>query len=123
MFVAITMLKSKIHRATITDANVDYEGSITIDRDLLDEALIRQYEKVEIYNITNGERFATYAIRGESGLGDICVNGAAAKKVNIGDKIIICSYADVPIQEVRDDYKPLVIKVDEYNKMCKGEEK
>lgn len=115
------MLKSKIHRATITDANVDYEGSITIDRELLDEALIREYEKVEIYNITNGKRFSTYAIRGEIGSGDICVNGAAAKKVSIGDKIIICSYMDVPVQNVPDDYKPIVVKVDEYNKMIQGE--
>ena len=67
MFVSVTMLKSKIHRATITDANVDYEGSITIDNDLLENALIMQYEKVEIYNITNGERFSTYAIKGEFG--------------------------------------------------------
>jgi aspartate 1-decarboxylase len=121
MFVAVTMLKSKIHRATITDANVDYEGSITIDNDLLENALIMQYEKVEIYNITNGERFSTYAIKGEFGSGDICVNGAAARKVNIGDKIIICSYMDVPVQNVPDDYKPIVIKVDENNKEIEGE--
>lgn len=121
MFVSITLLKSKIHRATITDANVDYEGSITIDRDLLNEALIVEYEKVEIYNITNGERFSTYAIKGERGSGDICVNGAAAKKVNIGDKIIICSYMDVPVSNVPDDYKPMIIKVDEYNKEIEGE--
>lgn len=121
MSVTITLLKSKIHRAFVTDANVEYEGSITIDRHLLDEALIREYEKVEIYNITNGQRFATYAIKGERGSGDICVNGAAAKKVNIGDKIIICSYINVPIQDVQEEYKPLVVKVDEYNKMCKGE--
>jgi len=121
MFVSVTMLKSKIHRATITDANVDYEGSITIDNDLLENALIMQYEKVEIYNITNGERFSTYAIKGEFGSGDICVNGAAARKVNIGDKIIICSYMDVPVQNVPDDYKPIVIKVDENNKEIEGE--
>lgn len=75
-----TMLKSKIHRATITDANVDYEGSITIDSGLLRRAGIEEYEKVEIYNITNGERFSTYAIKGEEGSGDVCVNGAAAIK-------------------------------------------
>lgn len=102
---------------------MDYEGSITIDGKLLDYAWIREYEKVEIYNITNGERFSTYAIRGEDGSGDVCVNGAAAKKVNIGDKIIICCYfnvfsSDIESIEKREKvkYKPLIIKVDEDNK-------
>lgn len=120
----ITLLKSKIHRATITDANVGYEGSITIDARLLKLANITEYEKVDIYNITNGERFSTYVIKGEEGKGDICVNGAAAKKVNIGDKIIICCY--VFFELIMDSgtsgntgmiYKPIVVKVDENNKV------
>lgn len=119
----VALLKSKIHRATITDANVEYEGSITIDASLLRRANILEYEKVEIYNITNGERFSTYAIRGEDGSGDICVNGAAAKKVNIGDKIIICCYmftSPIVNGSASGDtgviYKPIVVKVDENNK-------
>jgi len=119
----IILLKSKIHRATITDANVNYEGSITIDFSLLKYAWIREYEKVEIYNITNGERFSTYAIKGEECSGEICVNGAAAKKVNIGDKIIICSYITINYYDLvkaeeanETTYKPLIVKVDENNK-------
>lgn len=118
-----TMLKSKIHRATITDANVDYEGSITIDSGLLRRAGIEEYEKVEIYNITNGERFSTYAIKGEEGSGEVCVNGAAAKKVNIGDKVIVCCYvlsmyfSASTCGDSGPIYKPLIVKVDEDNKV------
>jgi aspartate 1-decarboxylase len=87
-----TMLKSKIHRATVTEACLDYEGSISIDARLLDEANILEYEQVHIYNVSNGERFTTYAIRGEADSGVICLNGAAARKVSVKDLIIICTY-------------------------------
>lgn len=87
------MLKSKIHRATITDANLNYEGSLTIDRNLMDAVGLLPFEKVKVYNINNGARFDTYAIEGRPGAGDICLNGAAARKGLIGDLIIIVSYA------------------------------
>lgn len=90
-----TLLKSKIHRATVTEANLEYEGSITIDRDLLRAADILPYERVEIYDCTNGVRLATYAIEGEPGSGEICVNGAAAHLVKPHDVVIVCSYAQV----------------------------
>ena len=90
-----TLLKSKIHRATVTEANLDYEGSITIDRDLLRAADILPYERVEVYDCTNGARLATYAIEGEAGSGEICVNGAAAHLVKPHDVVIVCSYAQV----------------------------
>ena len=88
-----TLLKSKIHRATVTEANLEYEGSITIDRDLLRAADILPYERVEVYDCTNGARLATYAIEGAPGSGEICVNGAAAHLVKPHDVVIVCSYA------------------------------
>ena len=114
----ISMLKSKIHRAVVTEADIDYVGSITIDADLLDDANIFEYEKVQIVDINNGERFETYTIKGERGSGIICLNGAAAKLVNIGDKIIIMSYADMDIKEAR-SHKPTVLFVDENNKLIR----
>jgi len=87
------MLKSKLHRATITDANLNYEGSMTIDRTLMDAVGLLPFEKIKIYNINNGERFDTYVIEGPAGKGDICLNGAAARKGLAGDLIIIVSYA------------------------------
>ena len=95
------MCNSKIHRARVTDANLDYEGSITIDEALLELAGILPYEVVRIYNITNGERFETYAITGERGKGEICLNGAAAHKVKIGDLIIIVNYQMMDEKEAR----------------------
>ena len=89
----ITLLKAKIHRAVVTQADLDYVGSITIDSNLLSESGILEYEKVEIADIDNGNRFETYAIAGEAGSGVICLNGAAAKCVNVGDKVIIMAYA------------------------------
>lgn len=86
------MLKSKIHRATVTDADLEYEGSLTIDKTLMQQADIKVFERVEIYNVANGQRFATYAIEGEAGSGVICANGAAAHLVKRGDKVIICTY-------------------------------
>ena len=114
----ISMLKSKIHRAVVTEADIDYVGSITIDADLLDDANIFEYEKVQIVDINNGERFETYTIKGERGSGIICLNGAAAKLVNIGDKIIIMSYADMDIKEAR-LHKPTVLFVDENNRLIR----
>ncbi|WP_201351966.1 aspartate 1-decarboxylase [Hydrogenimonas urashimensis] len=108
----IEMLYSKIHRATVTDANLNYVGSITIDQDLLDAAKMRVGQKVEILNINNGERFSTYIIRGERGKGDICLNGAAARKAHPGDKIIIVAYASYDEKEL-ENYKPTVVLMNE----------
>ncbi|WP_456322733.1 aspartate 1-decarboxylase [Hydrogenimonas sp.] len=110
----IEMLYSKIHRATVTDANLNYVGSITIDEDLLDAAKMRVGQKVEILNINNGERFSTYTIRGERGKGDICLNGAAARKAHAGDKIIIVAYATYDEKEL-ENYKPTVVLMNEEN--------
>jgi aspartate 1-decarboxylase len=108
----IEMLYSKIHRATVTDANLNYVGSITIDEDLLDAAKMRVGQKVEVLNINNGERFSTYIIRGERGKGDICLNGAAARKAHPGDKIIIVAYASYSEEELS-NYKPTVVLMNE----------
>jgi len=110
------MLYSKIHRATVTDANLHYVGSITIDQKLMEEAGLLEGQKVDIVNINNGERFSTYVITGEPGSGEICLNGAAARKVAIGDKIIIIAYALMEIEEAK-NYKPRVILVDEKNRV------
>ena len=104
----IEVLKSKIHRVTVTEADLDYIGSITIDEALMEAAGIIENEKVEIYNITNGERLATYAIRGERGSGVIGINGAAAHKVPVGSLIIIASYAQMTPEEAA-DWHPTVI--------------
>ncbi|MEA2028643.1 MAG: aspartate 1-decarboxylase [Campylobacterota bacterium] len=110
--MTIEMLYSKIHRATVTDANLNYVGSITIDQDLLDAANMRVGQKVDIVNINNGERFATYIIAGERGKKDICINGAAARKAHAGDKIIIIAYTSMTPQEA-DNFKPKVVIVDD----------
>ena len=104
----IEVLKSKIHRVTVTEANLDYIGSITIDEALMEAAGIIENEKVEIYNITNGERLATYAIRGERGTGVIGINGAAAHKAGVGDLLIIAAYAQMTPEEAR-EWHPTVI--------------
>jgi len=109
-----TLLKSKIHRALVTDANVDYEGSITIDRHLMDLAYLQPYEQVHIYNISNGNRFLTYVIEGERQSGDICINGAAAHLTSTGDLVIIANYATYSENEAR-LHKPRLIYVDENN--------
>jgi aspartate 1-decarboxylase len=108
------MLYSKIHRATVTDANLNYVGSITIDEDLMDASKLRVGQKVEIVNVNNGERFATYVIKGKRGSKDMCLNGAAARKVEIGDKIIVIAYASYHSDEL-ENYKPTVVLVDEHN--------
>ena len=108
------MLYSKIHRATVTDANLNYVGSITIDEDLLDASALRVGQKVEIVNVNNGERFSTYIIKGLRGSKEMCLNGAAARKVEIGDKIIVIAYASYHSDEL-DNYKPIVVHVDDNN--------
>ena len=109
-----TMLKSKIHRATVTDANINYEGSITIDRKLMTAADILSYEQVHVLNINNGARFTTYAIEGKEGSGDICLNGAAARLGVKGDVVIILTYAPVREEDLK-DYRPKVVHVNKNN--------
>ena len=120
----ITALKSKIHRATITQAELDYVGSITIDTDLMKAAGLYEYEKVQVVDINNGNRFETYAIEGESGSGVICVNGAAARCVLPKDKIIIMAYGLMAPEELENN-PPKVVFVNDENKMVKlsGHEK
>ena len=110
----LTMFKSKIHRATVTEANLNYVGSITIDEDLLDAAAILPGEKVQIVNNNNGERLATYTIPGERGSGVICLNGAAARRVQPGDIVIIIAYCMIDSTEAR-DFKPNVVILDAQN--------
>ncbi|MDA8306509.1 MAG: aspartate 1-decarboxylase [Deltaproteobacteria bacterium] len=112
-----TLLKSKIHRARVTDANLNYEGSLTIDADLMEAADILPYEQIKIYNINNGARFDTYAIAGPAGQGDICLNGAAARMGAAGDLIIIATYANFDQSEIA-SHKPAVVFVDSRNRKC-----
>ena len=114
----ITLLTAKIHRAIVTQADLDYVGSITIDSRLLQESGIMEYEKVEIADIDNGNRFETYAIAGEEDSGIICLNGAAARCVNVGDKIIIMAYASMTPEEAC-QHKPAVLFVDSKNKIVR----
>ncbi|MCR5647404.1 MAG: aspartate 1-decarboxylase [Acholeplasmatales bacterium] len=116
--MTITMLKSKIHRATVTEARVDYVGSITIDEDLMDESGILEYEKVQVVDVNNGSRFETYTIKGKRGSGIICLNGAAAHCSKVGNKIIIMSYADMTVEEAKEN-KPTVIFVNDDNKIIR----
>lgn len=116
--MTITMLKAKIHRATVTQAELDYVGSITVDMDLLEQAGILEYEKVQIVDVNNGSRFETYTIAGERGSGVICLNGAAARMVQTGDKIILMAYAQVMLEEAS-ELRPTVLFVDEKNKVTK----
>ena len=112
--MTLEMLYSKIHRATVTDANLNYVGSITIDKELIKASNLKVGQKVEVVNINNGERFTTYVIEGEAGKKDICLNGAAARKVHVGDKIIIIAYAQMSEEESA-LFKPTVVLVDEAN--------
>lgn len=111
-----TMMKSKIHRAIVTDSNLDYEGSITIDSHLMDKANIIPYEQVDIYNVTSGERFTTYAIRGDKDSGVICINGAAAHKAKKGDMVIIVTYGTFEELEL-ETFKPKKVYVDSANRI------
>ena len=108
------MLHAKIHRAIVTDANVDYEGSLTIPPELLEICSIKEYEAVSVWNVTRGTRFETYAIEGVRGSGQVCVNGAAAHLAGPGDRIIIASFSDVP-ESMVDQFRPTVVFVDDHN--------
>ena len=114
----LNVLKSKIHRATVVQAELNYVGSITIDEELMEAAGILEYEKVQIVDINNGNRFETYVIAGEKGSGMICLNGAAARQVSVGDKVIIMCYAQMTPEEYSDN-KPKVVFVDEANKISR----
>jgi aspartate 1-decarboxylase len=108
------MLRAKLHRATVTEADLNYEGSCGIDEDLLDAADMKEFEYIELYNINNGERFSTYVIKAPRGSGVISLNGAAARKAHVGDLLIICTYA--PFSEAEaSSYKPKVVLLDEGN--------
>lgn len=114
----ITMLKSKIHRARVTQAEVNYVGSITVDSGLLEASGILEYEKVQVVDINNGNRLETYTIAGEKGSGVICLNGAAAKLVEVGDRVIIMAYANMDREEA-ESFKPRVVFVDKENRIVK----
>ncbi|MGD9694747.1 MAG: aspartate 1-decarboxylase [Thermoleophilia bacterium] len=115
------MLKSKIHRATVTDANLNYVGSITVDTDLLEAADILPYEQVGVLNINTGARFETYAIEGPAGGGDICLNGAAARLAQPGDLVIILTYAQYAAEDLADGFEPVVVHVDSANRQVEVE--
>ena len=112
----LEFLYAKIHRASVTDANLNYVGSITIDENILDKANLSEGQKVDILNINNGERFQTYIIAGKRGNKDFCLNGAAARKAQIGDKIIICAYAMMTQEEAK-IFKPTIVQIDENNEI------
>lgn len=116
-----TLLRSKIHRAKVTDANLEYEGSVTIDENLMDAAELVPFEQVDIYNITNGNRLTTYTIPGKRGAGEICINGAAARLVNPNDLVIICCYGWYNEVEVA-SHEAIVVAVDEDNQIKELEE-
>ncbi|WCL50531.1 aspartate 1-decarboxylase [Leptospira sp. GIMC2001] len=111
----ITVCKGKIHRATVTEADLNYEGSLTVDMDLVDAAGMVPYEKVHVVNVNNGSRFETYLIEGKRGSGTICLNGAAARLGMKGDKVIIISYGQLDEAELPKNYQPKVVLVDEKN--------
>src|SRR5262245_19447332 len=110
------MMKSKIHRATVTDANLDCVGSITVDRDLMDRANLLEYEQVAVVDIDKGARLETYVIEGDPGSGEICLNGAAAHLVHPGDKVIVISYGDYEDAELADGHEPVIVHVDTANR-------
>lgn len=114
----LTMLKAKLHQARVTLSELEYEGSCAIDGKLLDAAGIREYEQIQIYNLANGNRFTTYAIRGEEGSGMISVNGAAAHMANPGDRVIICSYVQLEQKEAA-NFKPTLVYLDENNQITR----
>jgi aspartate 1-decarboxylase len=114
------MFKSKIHRATVTEADLNYVGSVTIDRDLIDAAGLRLYEQVDVLNITNGNRFTTYVIEGERGSGTLCLNGACARLAAVGDLVIVVSYAQMTPEEA-DRHAPVSVHVDARNRIVEVE--
>ena len=113
------MLKAKLHKACVTHAELDYEGSCAIDGNLLDAAGIREFEQIQVYNISNGERFTTYAIRAQNGSDIISVNGAAAHKANVGDRVIICAYGSYTEAELI-NHKPKLVYLDENNTIIRS---
>lgn len=115
----LTMLKCKLHRARVTHAELDYDGSCAIDSRLLDLAGIREFEQIEIYNITNGERFTTYAIQAEPGSGIISVNGAAAHRARVGDRVIICAYVGMSEAQAQ-VFKPRLVYLDDTNRVVRS---
>lgn len=110
------MLRSKIHRVTVTQCDLTYEGSCGIDEDLLDAADIALFERIELYNVNNGERFSTYTIPGKRGSGEISLNGAAARRAHLGDLLIICTYGPMDESEIK-SFQPKIVFVDENNKI------
>ena len=118
----IEILKSKIHRATVTQADINYVGSITIDEDLMKAANLIEFEKVHVLNINNGERIETYVIKGEKGSGILCLNGAAARKFVPGDITIIASYAMMDFEEAK-KFKPILVFPDKNNRLSKGKKR
>ena len=120
--MVLHMLKGKIHRATVVQAELDYVGSITIDPLLMEAAGILEYEKVQVVDVNNGSRFETYVITGEKGSGMVCLNGAAAREVSVGDKVIIMCYCELDAEEVK-THKPKVVFVDDNNKIVSLDDK
>jgi len=114
--VIIEKLKAKIHRATVTEADLNYIGSLTLDEDLMDASNIKEFEKIHVLDITNGNRIETYVIRGERGTGQVCINGAAAHLINKGDLVIIASYCFLNNEEY-DNYSPIIIHVNKNNQI------
>jgi len=114
----VSMFKSKLHRATVTQADLNYVGSVTVDLELLEKSNILPGEKVQVLNLNNGERFETYTIVGETGSGVICLNGPAARLVQVGDKVIIIAYALMEVEEAK-TFRPNVLILDEKNKIVK----
>jgi aspartate 1-decarboxylase len=120
MSTRLHLFKSKIHRATVTHADLDYEGSVTISSELMDASQILEHEQVHIWNVTRGTRLVTYALRGEPNSGIICINGAAAHLAEPGDKVIIATFAEVDANEAK-GWKPTVVLVNEKNQVADGE--
>ena len=116
MSTRLHLFKSKIHRATVTHADLDYEGSVTISGELMEAAQIHEHEQVHIWNVTRGTRLVTYTLRGEDGSGIICINGAAAHLMSPGDKVILATFAEVDAEDAK-AWKPTVVFVDEANRM------
>lgn len=110
------LLRAKIHRATVTQTDVEYVGSVTLDRDLMEAADIREFEKIDVYDVTNGSRFSTYVIPGEPGSGVVCINGAAARLACTGDKVILAAYASLEEHEI-EAHQPRVLLVDDRNRI------
>lgn len=110
----ITLLKGKIHRASVTEVDLEYEGSCAVDADLLEASGMREYERIEIYNLANGERFATYTLKAEAGSGRVAVNGAAAHKASVSDQLILCAYCLLETEEA-EGHQPRIVRVDGSN--------